>query len=243
MIAEHFRAAGYPTEVVTPEELDYRNGVLCRKDFGIDIVYRKVSAHDFLVRFDLTHPLVRAYRERTVCMVNSFRTEMLRKKAMLSLLTDEAVTEKFPAAEKKAIRDHIPWTRMVAQTQTSIGGQSVDLLEHIRKNRLNLVLKPNDASGDQHSFRGWETDEAGWERAIKTALRNSYVVQERTEAPVSTFPVYQFGKIEQRAMAVEVHPHIYLGKVDGCSTEISDAGGGFSTLTGVAPVFVLEGAN
>jgi len=43
-----------------------------------------------------------------------------------------------------------------------------------------------------------------------------------------------------RPMRVEVHPHIYLGKVQGCSSEISDATSSFSTLTGLAPTFILE---
>jgi len=42
---------------------------------------------EFLLRFDLTHPLVRAYRDHTVCVVNSFRSELAHKKAMFGLLT------------------------------------------------------------------------------------------------------------------------------------------------------------
>ncbi|MGH9675214.1 MAG: hypothetical protein ACRD44_18740, partial [Bryobacteraceae bacterium] len=53
LMAESFRRAGYPTEVLTPEPLEYRNGLLSRGDFGIDLVYRRVSAQELLVRFDL----------------------------------------------------------------------------------------------------------------------------------------------------------------------------------------------
>ena len=47
------------------------------------------------MRFDLTHPLVRAYREHSVCVVNSFRSELAHKKAMFGFLTDDS-TAKFP---------------------------------------------------------------------------------------------------------------------------------------------------
>ena len=84
--------------MVSPEQLEYRNGVLRRGEFTIDIVYRRIRLQEFLVRFDLTHPLVRAYKDHAVCMVNSFRAEMGAKTAMFDLLTDDAVTAKFPAA-------------------------------------------------------------------------------------------------------------------------------------------------
>jgi hypothetical protein len=242
LLAEHLRRAGYPSEVVTPEQLEYRNGLLCRGDFGIEIVYRCVSAQELLVRFDLNHPLVRAYRDRAVCMVNSFRTELAQKKALFGLLTDESVTASFPAAEKKAIRDHIPWTRLVAPGKTTHNGDTVDLLDYIQKNRDHLVMKPNDASSDLHSYRGWQMDDAGWERALKSATRQPYVVQERVEPSRALFPVSQPGRVDLRQMEVDVQPHIFLGKVEGCSTTVSDATSSFSTLGGVAPTFILEGS-
>ena len=46
------------------------------------------------MRFDLNHPLVRAYKDRAVCMVNSFRSDMGAKRVIFDLLTDEKVTGK-----------------------------------------------------------------------------------------------------------------------------------------------------
>ncbi|MEZ5351867.1 MAG: circularly permuted type 2 ATP-grasp protein [Bryobacteraceae bacterium] len=241
LMAEFFRRAGFPTEVVTPDQLDYRNGQLSRGGFGIEIVYRMVSAQEFLVRFSLNHPLVRAYREGAICMVNSFQTEMLQKKAIFGLLTDESITAKFPAAERKAIREHLPWTRVVQPVKTTHEGKPIDLPEFILKNRERLVLKPNDSTADLHSYYGSETTDQAWDRALKSALRNPYVVQERVLLPQAAFPVYQYGKMEMRNMEIEVHPHIYLGKLGGCSTQVRDATTGFSTLEGITPTFVLQG--
>ena len=210
-------------------------------DFTIDLIYRRVKAQEFLVRFDLSHPLVRAYREGNVCMVNSFRSEVAQKKAIFDLLTDENITSGFPAAERKAIRDFIPWTRVVHAAKTTYQDQTVDLPDFILKNRDRLVLKPNDDSGDQHSFRGWETDENGWERALRTAMRSPYVVQEKVAPTSAVFPLYRYGQVEMREMQVDLHPHSYLGKVQSCSTRLSLAGGGgFSTVSGVVPAFILE---
>jgi len=240
LLAEAIRAAGYAAQTVSPDQLEYRDGVLRSGDFVIDLIFRGVTAHEFLLRFDLLHPLVRAYRERKVCMVNSFRSELSRKKALLSLLTDDEVTEKFPAAEKKAIADSIPWTRMVAVSKTKHKNRTIDLIEFIQRHREALILKPNDNSGEQPTFDGRQTDEAGWERALRTALRTPYVVQERVDPMPVQFPVEIYGQVEMRDLMVDVQPQSFLGKVQGCSCRITPASGAFSSLTGVAPTFILE---
>jgi hypothetical protein len=242
LLTEFFRREGYPTEVVSPDQLEYRNGVLRRGDFEIKLIYRRVKVSEFLVRFDLTHPLVRAYREGAVCIVNSFRSELAQKKAIFDLLTDETITSSFPAVERRAIRDFIPWTRVVAATKTTYGGQTIDLPEFILSHRDKLVLKPNDDSGDRDSYRGSELDDAGWERALRVASRSSYVVQEITEPARFEFPVNRYGTLEIQPMQVDVHPHAFLGKVNGCSSWLNAiTPSGFSTVSGLAPTFILDG--
>jgi len=241
-LAEFFTGEGYPTEVVSPEQLEYRNGVLRRGDFVIDIVYRRIRLQEFLVRFDLSHPMVRAYKEHAVCMVNSFRAEVGAKRAIFDLLTDDAVTAKFPAIERRAIKDHIPWTRLVQAAKTTHKGHTVDLPDFVMKHRAKLILKPNDDTPDQHSFRGSETDDIGWEKALRQAMRTPYVVQEVADPARVVFPLMQYGSLMMKEMQVDVHPHSFYGKVHGCSSWLSIAGSqSFSTLTGLAPTFVLEG--
>jgi hypothetical protein len=242
LLAEHFTREGFPTEIVPPDQLEYRNGVLRRGEFNIDIVFRRVKLQEFLVRFDLMHPLVRAYKDRAVCMVNSFRSELGGKKAVFDLLTDDEVTAKFPALEKRAIKDFIPWTRMVHAAKTSYKGHIVDLPEFVMKHRAKLVLKPNDDSAELNSFRGADTDDLGWEKALRQAMRIPYVVQEVAEPARAVFPLMQYGSLMMKEMQVDVHPHSFLGKVHGCSSWLSVAGtSSFSTLTGLAPTFLLEG--
>ncbi len=240
LLVELFRSHGLQAEMVSPDQLEYRNSVLRRSEFVVDLVFRGVRAHEFLMKYDLTHPLVRAYRDRKVCVVNSFRTEMTRKRAMLALLTDESVTGSFPAAERKAIRESIPWTRVVAAGKTTWQGQTVDLIDFMLKKRESLVLRPNEDSSELHSTDGSQVDNAGWERALRTALRNPFVVQERVAAHPVSFPLDHYGEIVYRDLNVDVAPHAFLGKVHGCSSRISSAEGGFSTLSGLAPTFILE---
>ncbi len=241
LIAQMFEREGHRVEVVSPDQLEYRNGVLSRGEFPIEVIFRRIKVQEFLVRFDLTHPLLRAYRDRAVCLVNSFRSELAQKKAMFELLTDEQITAGFPAAERRAIQEFIPWTRVVRESKTRYKKRQVDLAEFILHNRQKLVLRPNDEGTDQHTFRGSELDEVAWEKAFRTALRNPYVVQEVVEPVVDVFPILQYGHLEMQKMRVEVHPHSYLGKVQGCSSWLTAVGpSGFSTLSGVAPTFIVE---
>ncbi|MGA2435451.1 MAG: hypothetical protein ABSG25_09210, partial [Bryobacteraceae bacterium] len=241
LLRDYLQREGYQAELISPEQLEYRNGVLQHGAFRIDLIFRRIKVQEFLLRYDLSHPLVRAYREGKVCLVNSFRSELAQKKAIFDLLTDETVTAGFPAAEKKAIRQYIPWTRVVRAGFASHGGETVDLPEFILKNREKLVLKPNDVSGEHHSVRGWETDGATWDRALKRALRTPYVVQEKVEAPHSSFPVLRYGEMEVKSMRVDLHPQAYLGKVQSCSSWLTaNNGGGFSTITGLVPTFIIE---
>jgi hypothetical protein len=241
LLRNYLISEGYPTEIVTPEQLEYRGGVLRRGNFAIDLVCRRVGVHAFLLRFDLSHPLVRAYKDRAVCVVNSFRSELAHKRALFDLLTDDTVTAGFPAEERRVIREYIPWTRVVAAGKTTYHDQTIDLPEFIVKNRERLVLKPNDESVEQHSFRGWENTDAAWGKAVNAAMRSPYVVQEKVEPAQSIFPILTYGQLEMREMRVEVHPHAFLGKVQACSSWLSSvSGGGFSTIGGIAPTFIIE---
>ncbi len=238
---EYFRAAGYPTELVSPEQLEYKNGVLRANGFDIDLIYRRVSVMEFLLRFNLSHPLLQAYRDRRVCVVNAFRSELSHKKAMFALLTEDHLTATFPANERKAIKEHLPWTRVVKAGKATYKDGTVDLLDFIKAEREKLILIPNDEYSDLHSFVGFEHDEASWARAIREAQRAPYVVQEHVKPTRTVFPLMTYGHLEFKEMQVDVQPQAFLGKVEGCSSYVSAAGvGNYSPSSGIAPTFIID---
>ena len=242
LLGELFSTHGFPTQVISPDQLEYRGGVLRQGDFAIDVVYRNVKLQEFLVRFDLNHALVRAYRERAVCMINSFRAELGSKKALFDLLTDDAVTAKFPSPERKAIKDFVPWTRVVHAARTTHKGHTVDLPEFVMKHRAKLVLRPNDDSTEVQPVRGADVDDLGWEKALRQAMRMPFVVQEAAEPARAVFPMLQYGSLMMKEMLVDVQPHAFLNEVHGCSSWLDVASpASFSTLTGLAPTFLIEG--
>jgi hypothetical protein len=66
------------------------------------------------------------------------------------------------------------------------------------------------------------------------------VVQERVDPVRSVFPLLTYGHLEFREMQVDVHPHAYLGKVQGCSSWLSTPKSGFTTAAGIVPTYIVE---
>src|SRR3954447_1897465 len=54
LFRDFFRDEGYLVEIVSPEQLEYCNGVLRKGNFEINLVYRRLGVQEFLIRFDLT---------------------------------------------------------------------------------------------------------------------------------------------------------------------------------------------
>ncbi|HEV7126233.1 MAG TPA: hypothetical protein VGN32_02190, partial [Ktedonobacterales bacterium] len=172
-----------------------------------------------------------------------FRCKILHKKASLAVLSDERNAGLFSASERQAIAAHVPWTRLVEQRHTTFGGQAIDLVPFMLEHREHLVLKANDEYGGKGIYLGWQTDAAGWERAIHTALAEPFIVQDRVAIPSESYPSLVDGRLQLLDRIMDTAPFVFYGDfVEGCLTRLSTdalvnvtAGGG-STV----PTFVIE---
>ncbi|MEP7339372.1 MAG: hypothetical protein ABI977_16665 [Acidobacteriota bacterium] len=233
----HFEAQGYPTIIVDPRELDYRGGWLRAGDFRINLVYKRVVVGELIARCGLNHPLVRAARDRAVCVANSFRVQMLFKKTMFALLDDPAHEGLFTVDEVAALRRHVPWTRKLREGFTTYRGRKVDLLDFLILHRDQLVLKPNGDYGGRGVTLGWECEEEKWRQAIDDALGASFVIQERVEVVQQTFPTLVGGEMKFEDRYVDFDPYTWGGEeVEGAGIRLSPsallnvtAGGGSAT--------------
>jgi hypothetical protein len=235
-----FRKHGLEAFIANPEHLEYRANTLYAGTEPLELILRTGTLQEFLLRFDLNHPLIRAYRDGRICLVNSFRAELTQKRTLFSLLTDPAVTGKFPIAERKAIAALIPWTRTVANAKTDRKGEQIDILEYASANRETLVLLPNDPISNLPSYEGITTDQPAWDRALKQALRERYIVQDRIAPVTSTFPVLFYGSLEMRELQVTLNPYLFLGEQKSLTTQLTATQGGFSTMQGLATTFLIK---
>jgi hypothetical protein len=223
LLRDHFVAHGVRTIICSPDELEYDGGRLRCGDFEIDLVYKRIIIHEFLARYDETHPLMRAYINHDVCLVNPFRCKIMHKKASFELLTDEAYGSWFTSKERAAIARSIPWTRRMADRQTTYHGDSVELVDFVRQNRTRLVLKPNDDYGGHGVYLGPQLDEPAWENAIATALSADYVVQEAVDLFAEEFPIFNQTDWKLQPMFVDTNPFLFSGKVCGAMVRLSNS--------------------
>lgn len=243
LFCEYFEAQGYPSVIASPDELKFANGRLRKGDFEIDIVYKRLLVNEYLPIMEEHPALLDAYRAGAVCMVNSFRSKVIHKKALFAVLTDARYANLFSSEEREAITAHVPWTRQVRAGKSDYFGEEIDLLKFINERRDRLVLKPNDDYGGHGIYIGWNIDEIGWDEAIHNALGNGdYLVQERVPTAREVFPALTAdGEINFVEQLVDLDPMLFNGKVGSAFTRLSSnelanvtAGGG------MVPTFLIS---
>jgi hypothetical protein len=90
---------------------------------------------------------------------------------------------------------------------------------------------------------GWEVDDATWAQAVRVALTEPFVVQERVPIPSEPYPSVVNGRVILADRILDTAPYAYQGTyVDGCMSRLSTAalvnvtaGGGSQT-----PTFLVE---
>jgi len=225
-----FEKMGIPVVIADPRELEFDGKKLVAQGKTIDLLYRRALINDIVARPKECEALVKAYESTKLCVANNFRCKIPHVKAFFAVLTDDNNAKYFAPEEQELIQRHVPWTRVVEDVKTTQGGKSVGLLEFIRKNQKNLVMKPSDEYGGMGVTLGWEVDKAHWEKTIEQALpggkgeqgHGCWIVQERIPMRRGEFPFIGEGhKVDFRNMLVDFAPYIFRGKVAGYLTRLS----------------------
>jgi uncharacterized circularly permuted ATP-grasp superfamily protein len=243
LFREYFETFGYTSLICSPEELEFDGEKLFYGGVAIDIVYKRLLVNEYLPIMDAHPDLLNAYRAGAICMVNSFQSKIIHKKAVFAVLTNERYAHLFDEAELEAVNAHVPWTRTFREEKTFYNGEEIDLVAWTRANSSKLVLKPNDDYGGHGIYIGWNSDEHEWDRAIQEALENGdYLVQERVQTSKEFFPyVDEAGMIHHVEQLVDLDPLLFGGKVGSAFTRLSSselanvtAGGG------MVPTFIIS---
>jgi hypothetical protein len=226
ILKERFEALRVPVVLADPRQLDWDGKKLTAKGKKIDFVYRRVLINDIVARPKECGALVKAYEAQAVCVANNFRCKIPHVKAFFAVLTEEKNAKLFSAGEREVIQRHVPWTRVVEDVKTDYQGRPIALLEHIRKNQSDLVLKPSDEYGGTGVTLGWEVDAKQWELAIEAALpaegQGCWIVQEKIAMRRGEFPYIGAGnKVEFKDMLVDFAPYLFRGKLAGFLTRLS----------------------
>lgn len=243
LFEQEFRARGIDVFIGDPRDAAFANGQLTVAGRPVTLIYKRVLIDELVTREGLDSPVVTAVRAGAVCMVNPFRCKLLHKKASLAVVSDERQAPLLDAEERAAVAAHVPWTRVVEERRTEHRSGAVDLVPFIAAHRERLVLKPNDEYGGKGIVLGWTVDDATWQAAIRTALGEPYIVQERVVVPSEPWPAYVDGALHIGDRMLDTAPFLANGTtMSGCLTRIATdpllnvtAGGGSNV-----PTFLVE---
>ena len=201
LIKERYRRLGYDTIVADPRELEYKEGRL--RDYDgkpIDLIYRRVLVEDLLAQREAAEPLLRAYREQAVCVINSFACKPLTVKSLLSWVHRPEFEGLLNGSDLAFLRKLVPWTADVVDGP---------IVEKLRRERENTILKPSDGYGGQGLFLGWELSQQEWENGLQEALQGRYVAQRRVAIPQAIFPVPQENGWTFESFRMDFDPYMF----------------------------------
>jgi uncharacterized circularly permuted ATP-grasp superfamily protein len=243
LFREFFEQAGYPSVICTPQQLEFNGRRLSCEGFEIDIVYKRLLVNEYLPIIEEYPALLNAYRAHAVCLVNSFRSKLIHKKALFAVLTDNRRAGLFSPSELDSIHSHVPWTRIVRDENTEYKGKEVKLLDFVLTNNERLVLKPNDDYGGHGITIGWNVDHHQWGKALDDALKDGdYLVQERVPTARETFPALTSdGRMEFAEQLVDLDPLLFNGKVGSAFTRLSSTElANVTSGGGMVPTYIIS---
>lgn len=217
-----FQAKGYKTTVADPRELKYRGGKLYHKNFRVHLIYRRTPFDEILERLDELQDLIRAYRDRAVCMVNPLRSRLAGTQALLSILTNPEYNHFFTESENKIKREHIPWTRRLADAEDFYGGKKIYMIDFLKDEKETLILKPSASGSGREITIGCETPDKQWNAVIDRALKEDWVVQEFVNIPIITVPRVVNRKLDFAYKKYNFNLLTFGGKFAGGVSRLSD---------------------
>ena len=244
LFRDYFESAGYDAVICSPQDLEFDGGKLYYGGVAVDVVYKRLLVNEYLPIIEEFPALLNAYKAGAICMVNSFRSKLVHKKASFAVLTNERFSALFNEFEIDSISQHVPWTRVFREEKTVNAGTEIDLVEWTRSNSQMLVLKPNDDYGGHGIYIGWNSTPSEWDQAIGNALTNGdYLVQERVKTAKEVFPMMfdELGSWNYIEQLVDLDPLLFNGVVGSAFTRLSSSElANVSSGGGMVPTFIIS---
>jgi hypothetical protein len=221
-LKSYFESKGYKTTIADPRDLKYKGGKLYHKNFRVHIIYRRVIFDELLERADEVQDMIKAYRDRAVCMINPLRSRLASTKALLSILTNPEYDHFFTDTENKVKREHLPWTRRLTDAEDFYGRKKIYLIDFLKDEKDTLVLKPSNGYGGKDVVIGKETRDEDWNAAIDRALKGDWVVQEFINIPIMTVPRIINSKLDFDYKKYNFNALVFGGKYAGGFLRLSE---------------------
>lgn len=167
-----FENNGFSCEICEITDLKYTDGKLMSPNgIQINAVYRRAVTCDIMKNYNKILPFINAVENNDVCVIGDFKTQVIHNKIVFKVLHDEMTSAFLTEAEKKYVKEHIPYT-------TSLTHKAVK--EHnVLESKNNWVIKPEDSYASQGVYAGVENmSDEEWKKAVLENVDNHYLLQE-----------------------------------------------------------------
>jgi len=222
MIKNFFEEKGYKTVIADPRDLRYRGGKLYHEHFRVDLVYRRVIFNELMDKIDEVQDLLKAYKEKAVCVVNPLCSKLAGTKAILSFLTNPGYDKFFTEKENQFKTEYLPWTRQLTDSERFYGNKKIFLIDFLKDEKDFLVLKPRDSYDAKDVFVGRETPEEEWNRVLDKALKENWVFQEFVNVPIMSVPETVNNKLDFVYKKVSIGLYTCGPKYAGAMSRLCD---------------------
>jgi uncharacterized circularly permuted ATP-grasp superfamily protein len=231
-LAAQFTRLGTPAFTCHPADLELRGGRLYGRGEPIDIVQRRLLFPEVVARRAEVAPLLTAYREHLVCVVNPLRSYLVGCKAILAELSGSRRITHLDAEERIAIRDVLPCTVLPDERDEA------ELLD-----RHKWVLKPSFGSGGNGVVIGPFVSQETWEAALQVAKRGDWIVQRYLPIPLYAVPLTASdgSTSPARALYANWNPFFFCGRPAGGIARVSaDPIVGISARGALLPTIIVN---
>lgn len=205
---------GLKTIVADPRELEFKNGKLWAGNEPIDAIHRRILFYD-LVEMIEKHQCAGFYNALKASIelpiINSLSSALMSNKTIMAVLSDTKYHPLFEAVTRKAIKRHLPWTRLLTP--------SLNDLATITRYKDNYVLKKCQSYGGKDVLVGKSVGPDEWEAWLENILneeKSRWIVQEYAHKEIDTYPIIDdHEKLQFVEMGVNINPFIVADKICG----------------------------
>jgi len=197
-LADHFTARGYETIVCDPRAFQRIDGELRVEGRRVDLVYRRALASEMIDRASEIAPLLDAYVDGSICMVNPLRSFVGGVKSVLSQISKDT--------------DCVPRTVLL---------DSDEARKTVRTSPDKWVLKKSQSHGGEDVILPNPATRAAWDAALTASSREMWIAQEYLEVPKLAISEVEGDAIVQVAKHYNWNPFMFAGKYAGGLVRVS----------------------
>lgn len=217
LIKQYLLEANFRVVVCNQKDVKNINGALYHEGEKIDLVYRVFLGDDALENPEELIPILTAYEQEKVILINGVHTEIYSNKVIFALLSDPQYEKYYTKEEQILINKCIPMTRILNDEITILNGESINLIEYITENKNNLVIKPAQGYGGENVLLGWNMPVKEWKESIIkiTNSKDKYIVQEKVNPVIEQMPLLQGDNLVVEDSIMNWGIYVFDGKYSG----------------------------